>query len=175
MLHNLQTLKTRLIQSLFMAGFAILCLPIAAQQRAVYKNPVIPGDFPDPSVIRVGEDYWAMTTTGTWAPHFPALHSRDLVNWRIVGYVFQQKPAWVKSDFWAPEIVHDRGRFLVYYTARREEGAGKVGTLCVAVATASRTVRNIREVEVVKSTARVVDGDIAEYRVELKIHFEYEG
>jgi flavin-binding protein dodecin len=44
-----------------------------------------------------------------------------------------------------------------------------------AVQVASRTVRNIREVEVVKSTARVVDGEIAEYRVELKIHFEYEG
>ena len=44
-----------------------------------------------------------------------------------------------------------------------------------AVATASRTVRNIRTVEVVKSTAQVVDGEIAEYRVELKIAFEYEG
>ena len=44
-----------------------------------------------------------------------------------------------------------------------------------AVATASRTVRNIREVEVVKSTATVDNGEIVEYRVELKIHFEYEG
>lgn len=44
-----------------------------------------------------------------------------------------------------------------------------------AVTTASRTVRNIREVEVVKSTARVENGAITEYRVELKIHFEYEG
>jgi flavin-binding protein dodecin len=44
-----------------------------------------------------------------------------------------------------------------------------------AVATASRTVRNIREIEVVKSTARVVEGEIVEYRVEVKIHFEYEG
>lgn len=44
-----------------------------------------------------------------------------------------------------------------------------------AVATAARTVRNIREVEVVKSTARVENGEISEYRVELKIHFEYEG
>jgi dodecin len=44
-----------------------------------------------------------------------------------------------------------------------------------AVAAASRTVRNIREIEVVKSTARVEDGHIAEYRVEVKIHFEYEG
>ena len=44
-----------------------------------------------------------------------------------------------------------------------------------AVTTASRTVRNIREVEVVKSSARVENGEIVEYRVELKIHFEYEG
>jgi dodecin len=44
-----------------------------------------------------------------------------------------------------------------------------------AVATASRTVRNIRQIEVVKSTARIEDGEIVEYRVELKIHFEYEG
>jgi flavin-binding protein dodecin len=44
-----------------------------------------------------------------------------------------------------------------------------------AVATASRTVRNIRQVEVVKSTATVENGEITEYRVELKIHFEYEG
>ena len=44
-----------------------------------------------------------------------------------------------------------------------------------AVATASRTVRNIRSIEVVKSTAEVQNGEIREYRVELKITFEYEG
>jgi dodecin len=44
-----------------------------------------------------------------------------------------------------------------------------------AVATASRTVRNIREIEVVKSSAIVENGEIVEYRVELKLHFEYEG
>jgi flavin-binding protein dodecin len=45
----------------------------------------------------------------------------------------------------------------------------------VAVATASKTVRNIQSVEVVKSTAAVEDGEIVEYRVEVKIGFEYEG
>jgi len=44
-----------------------------------------------------------------------------------------------------------------------------------AVATASRTVRNIRTIEVVKSTARIEDGEIVEYQVELKISFEYDG
>ncbi len=45
----------------------------------------------------------------------------------------------------------------------------------MAVATASKTVRNIRSIEVVKSSAHVEDGEIVEYRVDLKIGFEYEG
>ena len=112
--------------------------PAQGARRPLYTNPVIAGDFPDPTVVRTGHDFWAATTTGAWAPHFPLLHSRDLVNWRVVGYVFNQRPAWAKGDFWAPEIVEDRGRFLVYYTARRDEGPRKTGTLCVAVATARR-------------------------------------
>ncbi|HEY0174227.1 MAG TPA: family 43 glycosylhydrolase [Pyrinomonadaceae bacterium] len=123
------------------AGFltalaAALCLSAAAAQTAAYRNPVIEGNHPDPTVVRVGDDYWAATTTGGWSPHFALLRSRDLVNWSHVGYLFRQKPAWAKGDFWAPELVADGGRILVYYTARRYEGPKKRGTLCVAVATA---------------------------------------
>jgi beta-xylosidase len=112
------------------------CVFPAAQERAAYRNPVVAGDYPDPSVIRVGEEFWAATTTGGWAPHFALLRSRDLVNWEKVGYVFQSKPAWAKTDFWAPELVNDGGRIRVYYTARRDEGPKRRGTLCVGVATA---------------------------------------
>jgi beta-xylosidase len=104
---------------------------------------VIPGDFPDPSVIRVGDDFYAASTTGGWAPHFPLLHSRDLINWEIIGAVLTKTPAWAKGDFWAPEIIADKGRYFVYYVARRRQGRGRfegketTGTLCVAVATAS--------------------------------------
>jgi xylan 1,4-beta-xylosidase len=103
-----------------------------------YENPVIAGDFPDPSVIRVGEDYFATATSGGWSPFFPILHSKDLVNWQVVGSVFQQKPNWVKGDFWAPEIAQDKGKFYVFYTARRDDGKNKKGTLCVAVAVADK-------------------------------------
>src|SRR5215212_1099310 len=117
----------------------LLCLfscGSAQAQTGAYTNPVIAGDFPDPSVIRAGRDYWATATTGDWAPSFPILHSTDLINWRVAGAVFPKPPAWAKGDFWAPEITEDRGRYFVYYTARRDDGPKKVGTLCVAVATA---------------------------------------
>jgi xylan 1,4-beta-xylosidase len=98
-----------------------------------YQNPVLPGDYPDPSVIRVGSEYWATATTSQWAPIFPLLHSTDLVNWRLVGSVFQTPPAWSAGSYWAPEIAEDRGRFFVYYTARKKDGP-----LCVAVADAAK-------------------------------------
>ncbi|HKQ99033.1 MAG TPA: glycoside hydrolase family 43 protein, partial [Pyrinomonadaceae bacterium] len=125
------------------AALLLLCLcawAAAAQGQSTYTNPVMAGDYPDPSVIRAGSDYWATATTGGWAPHFSIMHSRDLVNWRVVGAVFQKPPGWVKSDFWAPEIITDRGRYFVYYTARRNDGPKKRGTLCVAVATAPAPV-----------------------------------
>jgi beta-xylosidase len=97
-----------------------------------YENPVIPGDHPDPSVIRVGNEYWATTTSGTWEPEFSLFHSRDLLHWENSGAVFEKRPDWAERDFWAPEISTHGGRFFVYYTARK-----KRGPLCVAVATAS--------------------------------------
>ncbi|MDQ3745705.1 MAG: family 43 glycosylhydrolase, partial [Acidobacteriota bacterium] len=75
-----------------------------AQRRATYSNPVEAGDFPDPSVTRTGQDFYASATTSEWGPEFPILHSRDLVNWEIVGAVFQRRPVWATGSFWAPEI-----------------------------------------------------------------------
>jgi xylan 1,4-beta-xylosidase len=112
----------------------VVCLANArAQERATYQNPVIAGDFPDPSVIRVGQDYWATATSSEWEPEFPLLHSRDLVNWQVVGAVFQTRPSWASGNFWAPEISEHRGRYYVYYTARKRNGP-----LCVAVASAAK-------------------------------------
>src|SRR5947208_861349 len=83
-----------------------------------YSNPVLPGDYPDPSVLRDGANYWAVTTSGGWSPPFTMLTSRDLVNWAVAGSVLHKAPAWARGDFWAPEIVK-RGRgYLVYYSAR---------------------------------------------------------
>jgi beta-xylosidase len=112
----------------------------SAQRRAPRANPVMAGDYPDPSVIRVGRDYWATATTSEWAPEFPLLHSRDLVHWRTVGAVFQKRPAWSVGSYWAPEISQYRGRFYIYYVARKKDGP-----LCVAVATSNNPAGPYRD------------------------------
>ncbi|MDQ3917648.1 MAG: family 43 glycosylhydrolase, partial [Acidobacteriota bacterium] len=122
--------------ALLLAASALVVASAAtafAQRRATYSNPVEAGDFPDPSVTRVGADFYASATTSEWGPEFPILHSRDLVNWEVIGAVFQRRPAWATGSFWAPEISQYRGRFFVYYVGRKTGGP-----LCVAVATAAR-------------------------------------
>ncbi|GAB3899061.1 family 43 glycosylhydrolase [Larkinella knui] len=89
-------------------------------KTATYRNPVIAGDFADPSVIRVGDTYYAVGTSSEWAPAYPIYTSRDLVNWTYVGPVFTSLPEWTMGSYWAPELFHRNGIFYVYYTARRK-------------------------------------------------------
>ncbi|GAB3026374.1 family 43 glycosylhydrolase [Spirosoma pulveris] len=81
---------------------------------------MIAGDFADPSVIRVGDTYYAVGTSSEWGPAFPIYSSRDLVNWTCLGPVFTKLPAWTMGSYWAPELYHQDGTFYVYYTARRK-------------------------------------------------------
>ncbi|HKP73208.1 MAG TPA: family 43 glycosylhydrolase, partial [Pyrinomonadaceae bacterium] len=129
-----RALRTNLARAaIALALFCASAGSLAAQSRATYTNPTMAGDFPDPSVIRVGGDYWAAATSSEWGPEFPILHSRDLVNWQVVGSIFEKRPAWSVGNYWAPELSEDRGRFYVYYVAKKKDGP-----LCVAVATARR-------------------------------------
>lgn len=94
---------------------------------------VMPGDFADPSVTRVGNTYWATATSSEWAPLYPLMKSVDLKNWETVGHVFPNSlPDWAQDRFWAPEIHYENGKTYIYYTARK-----KGGPLCVGVASAS--------------------------------------
>lgn len=113
------------------AAAALLVFSATAARAATFQNPVLPGDYPDPSVIRVGDEYWATATSSEWAPLFPLLKSRDLVNWEWVGNVFERRPEWAVGRFWAPEIWAHKGKFYIYYV-----GLKSGGSLAVAVATA---------------------------------------
>src|SRR5215207_10421416 len=76
---------------------------------------VLRGDYPDPSVIKIADHYWATATTSNWAPAYPVLQSNDLINWKLVTHVFPQLPDWADYYFWAPELSYENGKVYVYY------------------------------------------------------------
>ena len=100
-------------------------ISLSAQQ---FTNPVIPGDFADPTIIRVGDKYYASGTSSEWAPHYFIFESTDLVNWDYTCPTFKTKPEWTKASFWAPELYVLNGKIYMYYTARRaSDGVSYIG------------------------------------------------
>ncbi|MCD7937750.1 MAG: family 43 glycosylhydrolase, partial [Tannerellaceae bacterium] len=87
-------------------------------QQGNFRNPVIPGEFADPTVIRIDNTWYAAGTSSEWAPFYPIYASDDLVNWTQTGHVFDQQPEWTLSSFWAPELFYHNDKIYVYYTAR---------------------------------------------------------
>lgn len=90
--------------------------------EGAYRNPVIPGFHPDPSIVRVGSDFYAVTSTFSWFPGLPILHSTDLVNWRLIGNAIDRP---TQLDFsglgtnrglFAPAIEHHAGKFWIVNT-----------------------------------------------------------
>ena len=58
----------------------------AVETGATYANPILAGFYPDPSLCRVGDDYYLVTSTFEYFPGLPIFYSRDLVNWRQIGH-----------------------------------------------------------------------------------------
>lgn len=87
----------------------------------IYTNPVIAGFFPDPSTIRVGDDYYTINSTFQYFPALAISHSKDLVHWEQVSYVFNDDNPIDLTHFydgcglWAPDISYYNGEYYVFY------------------------------------------------------------
>lgn len=87
-----------------------------------YTNPVINADYSDPDVCVVGDDYYLTASSFQCIPGLPVLHSKDLVNWEIIGYAVKQlQPREVfdtpshGNGIWAPSIRYHNGEFYIYW------------------------------------------------------------
>jgi beta-xylosidase len=87
-----------------------------------YKNPVLHADYSDPDVCRVGEDYYMTASSFNCIPGLPVLHSKDLVNWTLIGAAIPKLvPEAVFSQpqhgngVWAPSIRYHAGEFYIYF------------------------------------------------------------
>ena len=112
------------------AAFLLLAGSLSAQSlsdvwvpdlgNGKYKNPIIDADYSDPDVCRVGDDYYMTSSSFNCIPALQILHSKDLVNWTIIGYAAERlKPEDVFSKpqhgnaVWAPSIRYHNGEFYV--------------------------------------------------------------
>jgi xylan 1,4-beta-xylosidase len=100
-----------------------------------FQNPILPGFYPDPSICRVGQDYYLVTSSFEYYPGLPIFHSRDLVNWRQIGHVLD-RPSQLPLDdirpscgLYAPTIRYYAGTFYVVNTL--VGGAGEHGNFIV--------------------------------------------
>ncbi|MDI1318826.1 MAG: family 43 glycosylhydrolase, partial [bacterium] len=92
-----------------------------------YTNPIISGDWSDPGVIRVGDDYYSCRSSFGWQPGIPIAHSRDLVHWEYIGYAFAAHPKLRPGDtrlgIWGVDLGYNpnTGQFLIYAPTRDGE------------------------------------------------------
>jgi beta-xylosidase len=87
-----------------------------------YRNPVLAADYSDPDVTRVGDDFYLTASSFTNVPGLPILHSRDLVNWTLIGHALPRLQPGAHfaiprrgGGVWAPAIRHHNGKFYIYY------------------------------------------------------------
>lgn len=91
-----------------------------------YRNPILYADYSDPDVIRVGEDFFMTASSFTYSPGLPVLHSKDLVNWKVVSYALDRMPFEQYNlpahgkGVWAPAIRYHDGEFYIYFGAPDE-------------------------------------------------------
>ena len=98
----------------------------ASAGMSVMTNPLMWADVPDPDVIRVGEDYYMVSTTMHLMPGCPVMHSKDLVNWEVIGYVFDtiddnsryklEGGTVYGHGQWATSLRYHDGRFYVLFS-----------------------------------------------------------
>lgn len=105
--------------------FALFSVLANAQEAKNFENPVLTGFYPDPSVVRVGDDYYMVNSSFEWFPGMPIHHSKDLVNWKLIGYGLHRP-----DQVALPEGLKDsRGIYAV--SIRYREGLFYLITTCV--------------------------------------------
>ncbi len=95
---------------------------VSDQGDGTYKNPVLHSDYSDPDVVRVGDDFYMTASSFNAIPGLPILHSKDLVNWKLINYALDRQPPFEHfskpqhgNGVWAPAIRHHNGEFYIFY------------------------------------------------------------
>lgn len=108
-------------QLIFILAFALV-INSCFSKKMQYTNPVLAGFYPDPSICRVGDNYYLVNSTFAYFPGIPIFHSKDLVNWKLIGHVMDRPEQMnldglgVSRGIFAPAISYHNGIFYVVCT-----------------------------------------------------------
>lgn len=116
----------------------LACAQTGDNGDGTFSNPVIWADVPDPDVIRVGDDFYMVSTTMHLVPGAPVMHSKDLVNWEVVSYLYDRldgKPAYDLKEStmygrgqWATSLRYHNGTYYAYFSPNDTPYKGYVYT-----------------------------------------------
>jgi len=112
-------------------------------QNGTFTNPIMWGDWPDPDIIRVGDEFYFISTSMHYVPGCPIAKSKDLVNWEMAGYAVERYDEDPRFDMqggelylngsWAPTIRHHNGKFYVGFCTPNGWGREKGNfSICIA-------------------------------------------
>src|SRR3954466_4054230 len=107
--------------------------PLPWRRSTMIQNPILPRFNPDPSICRVGEDYYIATSTFEWYPGVQIHHSKDLVNWQLLTRPLRRASQLdMRGDpdscgVWAPCLTHSDGLFYLIYTDVKRYGQASGG------------------------------------------------
>jgi xylan 1,4-beta-xylosidase len=130
-------MKNKKVRRFIFSVMGILCLTVMKgyfimaqsstdksnyQQVNTYVNPVLPGDHPDPTLLKVGDDFYHCGSSFHFIPFMPIYHSKDLVHWEIIGRVLPlSKASWVtdrpSTGTWQGAITYFYGSYWIYFSA----------------------------------------------------------
>ncbi|HEX6431098.1 MAG TPA: family 43 glycosylhydrolase [Niastella sp.] len=111
------------LNSLFVCGqTSIVDSSAYYKEVKTYVNPVLPGDHPDPTLIKVGDDFYHCGSSFHFTPYLPIYHSKDLVHWEVISRVVPpSKGAWVtdkpSAGIWQGAISYFYGSYWIYFSA----------------------------------------------------------
>ncbi|WP_264564349.1 family 43 glycosylhydrolase [Flavobacterium sp. N3904] len=106
---------------LFLMIILFCAIKISAQNqpqstnKSTYQNPIFGGDYPDPSLLREGKDYYIVHSSFDYYPGLTIWHSQDLINWTPVVSALQK----YVGDVWAPDLVKYNSKYYIYFPANK--------------------------------------------------------
>lgn len=93
-----------------------------ADQGNTYKNPILHADYSDPDIVKVGDDFYMTASSFNAVPALPILHSKDLVNWKLINYAIDRLPPYEHfskpqhgNGVWAPSIRYHNDEYYIYW------------------------------------------------------------